>query len=137
MVAWDHVKTPTALADLFIERTAAADEKISSFENRLQLAFRSRLAALESALALSEKTIISEVKARLSAAEAAVALLEAKIAATDPRNVLKRGFSLVLDGRGVRMGGVKGRKPGDTVSVLFADGRMVAEVKEVKTQENG
>ena len=137
MVAWDHVKTPTALADLFIERTAAADEKISSFENRLQLAFRGRLAALESALALSEKTIISEVKARLSAAEAAVALLEAKIAATDPRNVLRRGFSLVLDGRGVRIGGVKGRKSGDTVSVLFADGRMVAEVKEVKTQENG
>ena len=115
MVAWDHVKTPTALADLFIERTAAADEKVSSFENRLQLAFRGRLAALESALVL----------------------LETRIAATDPRNVLKRGFSLVLDGRGVRIGGVKGRKPGDTVSVLFADGRMVAEVKEVKTQENG
>lgn len=137
MVAWDHVKTPTALADMFIERTAAADEKLSSFENRLRLAFRSRLAALESALAISEKTIISEVKARLSAAEAAVALIEAKIAATDPRNVLKRGFSLVLDGRGVRIAGVKGRKPGDALSVLFTDGRLVAEVKEVKSQDNG
>ena len=137
MVAWDHVKTPTALADLFIERTAAADERISSFENRLQLAFRSRLAALESALALSEKTIISEVKARLSAAEASVSLLEAKISATDPRNVLKRGFSLVLDARGVRIPGVRGRKPGDSVSVLFADGRMAAEIKEVKPHENG
>ena len=109
MVAWDHVKTPTALADMFLRLTEAADEHVSAFENRLRLAFRSRLAALESA----------------------VTLLETRIAATDPRNVLGRGFSLVLDERGVRLSGVKGRKPGDRVSVVFADGRLNTEVKEV------
>ena len=115
MVAYDYVKTPTALADMFLHLTEAADERVSGFENRLGLAFRSRLAALESA----------------------VTLLETRIAATDPRNVLKRGFSLVLDGKGVRMSGVKGRKAGDAISVVFADGRLDAEVKEVKKQDNG
>ena len=109
------MKTPTALADMFLGLTEAADERVSGFENRLGLAFRSRLAALESA----------------------VTLLETRIAATDPRNVLKRGFSLVLDGKGVRMSGVKGRKAGDAISVVFADGRLDAEVKEVKKQDNG
>lgn len=115
MVAWDHVKTPTALADLFIDRTAEADEKLSSFENRLQLAFRNRIAALESKLAL----------------------LETRITATDPRNVLKRGFSLVLGPDGVKLTGVSGRKPGERISALFADGRIVAEIKEVIPQDNG
>ena len=58
-------------------------------------------------------------------------LLETRISATDPRNVLKRGFSLVLDERGVRIAGVKGRRPGDCVAVVFADGRLNTEVKEV------
>ena len=109
MVAHQAVKTPTALADVFLRLTEEADERVSSFENRLALAFRNRLAALESA----------------------VTLLETRIAATDPRNVLKRGFSLVLDERGVRIAGVKGRKKGDRVSVVFADGRLNTEVKEV------
>lgn len=109
MVAWDHVKTPTALADVFLRLTEEADERVSAFENRLALAFRNRLAALESA----------------------VTLLETRIAATDPRNVLKRGFSLVLDERGVRIASAKGRKKGDRVSVVFADGRLNTEVKEV------
>jgi len=48
MVAYAYVKTPTALADMFLDLTAAADERIAAFENRLNTAFRSRLAALES-----------------------------------------------------------------------------------------
>ncbi|MCR5561537.1 MAG: exodeoxyribonuclease VII large subunit [Bacteroidales bacterium] len=115
MAAHDYVKTPTALADMFLRLTEAADEHVSGFENRLALAFRSRLAGLESKLDL----------------------LETRISATDPRNVLKRGFSLVLDSRGVRMNGVRDRKAGDAISVVFADGRLGAEVKEVKKENNG
>lgn len=132
MVAYDHVKTPTALADMFIGATAAADERISAFENRLALAFRSRLGALESALAIAEKTIAASVAARLAAAESAVAILETRIAANDPRSVLRRGFSLVLDEKGVRITSASGRSKGERVSVLFADGRIETEVTDVK-----
>ena len=41
MVAYDFVKTPTALADLFIDCVAAEDERISNFSNRLRLAIHS------------------------------------------------------------------------------------------------
>lgn len=132
MVAWDHVKTPTALADMFLDLTAEAEAKLDAIATRLSLSFHSRLDTLENALSMAEKTIFAEVRTRLSAAESAVAILETKISATDPRNVLKRGFSLVLDSKGVKISNAAGRKPGDEVTVVFADGSLVTEVKAVK-----
>lgn len=131
MVAHAYVKTPTALADLFIESTAAEDERISSYATRLSLAFQNRISALLSSVDLHEKNVMSAVRARLDGAESDLRLLETKIAATDPRNVLKRGFSLALDSKGVRMTSASGRTPGDGISVLFADGRLDAVVEKV------
>lgn len=113
VVANTFVKTPTALADLFLDSTAAEDERIASYESRLRLAFVSRISALS----------------------AQVQLLETRIAATDPRNVLRRGFSLILDERGVRFGSASARKPGDRLTVLMPDGRLVCTVDEVKEEK--
>lgn len=132
MVACRHVKTPTALADLFIESTAAEDERISSFELRLNQAFQNRINALRSGMDKMEKDIASAVHRKLDAGESRLGLLEMKISVTDPRNVLARGFSLVLDENGVKMSSVSGRKPGDRISVLFADGRLGATVNEIQ-----
>ncbi len=131
MVAFDHVKTPTALADMFLALTEAADARISAYENRLALAFRSRVAALETRIDLAVKGIQGAVKQRLAGAEYRVAMLEQKIAATDPRNVLRRGFSLALDSRGVKLTGVADTRPGDMIAVMFADGRISARVENV------
>ena len=78
---------------------------------------------------------MSSVRARLDEAGAALRLIETRISATDPRNVLKRGFSLALDSRGVRMTSARGRAPGDGISVLFADGRLDAVVGKVTVQD--
>ena len=131
MVANTFVKTPTALADLFIEATAAEDERISSYRTRLSRAFTGRIHALEMGLdAVWMKTRNASAN-RLDAADSALRLLETKISATDPRNVLRRGFSLVLDQDGVRMTGAEGRSPGDRLSVVFSDGRIGAVIDTV------
>ena len=132
MVAFDYVKTPTALADFFINITADADGIISELENRLALAFEGRLGGLESRLQIISGNIRSAVAARLSAAEGEVALLQTKIAATDPRNVLARGFSLTLDERGVKISSARQSREGDEISVLFADGRVYSKVKKIE-----
>lgn len=136
MVAFDYVKTPTALADMFLDLTAAADARISAYENRLALAFRGRIVALESRMDLAVRGIQSAVRQRLTGAEYGVAMLEQKIAATDPRNVLARGFSLALDSRGVKLAGAASARPGDTISVMFADGRIGARVEDVKLKQS-
>ncbi len=106
MVAYDFVKTPTALADRFIDALAAEDERISSFSTRLRLAFSSRIAAMGSA----------------------VDMIAARIRSADPRAVLSRGFTLVTDERGVVLKSSRGLKKGDGISVLFEDGKINATI---------
>ena len=107
-VAYDFVKTPTALADRFIDAFAAEDERISSFGNRLRMAFAARLAAMEQRL---------------------VALGE-RIRGADPRGVLARGYTLVTDARGVVVKSAAALPPGTTIRVMFADGTVEAVTKE-------
>lgn len=106
MVAHDYVKTPTALADSFIDALAAEDELIASFSTRLRLAFSSRL---------------SEMGSRVD-------MLAARIKAADPRNILSRGYTLVTDASGVVLKSSAGLSAGDRISVLFEDGRISATI---------
>ncbi len=101
-VAYDYVKTPTALADLFIDAFAAEDERISGFSTRLRLAFRGKIADLESRLDL----------------------LAQRIRGADPRTVLSRGYTLVTDPRGVVLKKAASLKKGDRLRILFEDGRL-------------
>ena len=102
MVSFASVKTPTALADLFIDAFAAEDERISGYSTRLRLAFRSKIADLESQLDL----------------------LMQRIRGADPRIVLKRGYTIVADSRGVVVKKAASFKAGDTLKVMFEDGNL-------------
>lgn len=107
MVAYGFVKTPTAMADLFIDAFAAEDERISSYGTRLRLAFSSRLASME----------------------ARMEMLHARIRGADPRNLLARGYTLAVDSRGVVLKSAAGVASGQEISVMFADGSIEAVVK--------
>ncbi len=107
MVAYASVKTPTALADEFIDCFMAEDERISSFSVRLRLAFLNKVNALASR----------------------IDLLEARIKSADPRAILKRGYLLAADARGRVLKSASGAAPGDRISLLFADGTLGCEVK--------
>lgn len=106
MVAHASVKTPTALADLFLDCYMAEDERIEAFGVRLRLAFLNKVNALASR----------------------VDLLEARIKAADPRAILKRGYVLAADAGGHVLKSAAGVAPGDRVSLLFADGSLDCEV---------
>ena len=105
--AYASVKTPTALADEFIDCFMAEDERISSFSVRLRLAFLNKVNALASR----------------------IDLLEARIKSADPRAILKRGYLLAADARGRVLKSASGAAPGDRISLLFADGTLGCEVK--------
>ena len=103
-VAYDAVKTPTALADRFIDAFAAEDERISAFAGRLRMAFAARIAAMEQRLAA----------------------LGDRIRGADPRNVLARGYALVADARGVVVKSARQLPAGAKFKVMFADGTVEA-----------
>ena len=91
MVAHTFVKTPTALADAFLDYYITEDAQISSFGNRLRMAFINKISRMSSQ----------------------IDLLESKIHGADPRLILRRGYVLALDGNGVVTKSVGGLKAGD------------------------
>lgn len=132
MVAYKYLKTPTALADEFLSYPIAEDERILSLASRLRRSFEQRLMNEESKVYDFGKYIVNQVKAKIMAAESKLDFMEMRISATDPRNILSKGFSMVLDAKGVKIGSIKGRSKGDDISVLFSDGRLECKIKEVK-----
>ena len=137
MVANTFVKTPTALADLFLDCLIAEDQRISSLETRVRLAFSSRLSAMSSRLDLALKTVLHAAMTRISDSSHRLDLLEAKIAAGDPRRILEKGYSLALDGRGVKLTSAAGLSGGDILQVMFADGTVKATVTSVDPPAGG
>ena len=110
MVAYESLKTPTALADFFLDIYEAEDERISSFSSRLHRAFINKIAVLNSKLDV----------------------LAARIKSADPRNVLSRGYVLPADENGHILKSVKNVHPGDRLRLLFSDGRLDCEVTDTK-----
>ena len=110
MVAYESLKTPTALADFFLDIYIAEDERISSFSSRLHRAFINKIAVLNSKLDV----------------------LAARIKSADPRNILSRGYVLPADGDGHVLKSVKNVHQGDRIRLLFSDGRLDCEVVGTK-----
>lgn len=131
MVAHAYVKTPTALADFFLEMYEDEDARLTSFASRIRSGLVGTLASAESGLALYRSRIRSGFLVRLASLESVLDVLQARIEAADPRNMVKRGYVLAVDGAGVVLKGVKGRSKGDKVSLLFPDGTLECSVDEV------
>ena len=113
MVAWRYVKTPTALADTFIEIYADEDQYISSFAGRLKTAFLNKISLMGSRMDV----------------------LESRIAGADPRRILSRGYALVVDDGGVVMKNAAGHSAGDNVKVMFADGTLDCRVTGIQLKQ--
>ena len=135
LVANTSVKTPTALADLFLDCMIAEDQRISSFETRLRLAFAGRFSAMFSRIELLEKTVLHSVGMRLSDEEHRLQILESRIASGDPRRIIEKGYVLALDSKGVRLSSAAAVKPGDGFQVMFPDGTVKGTVTSVVLSE--
>ncbi|MCQ2118690.1 MAG: exodeoxyribonuclease VII large subunit [Bacteroidales bacterium] len=79
MVANAYVKTPTALADLFLDCFIAEDQRLGSLESRLSMAFSRRLSSMDNDLVRLESGICSAADAAVSKAEHRIDLLETAV----------------------------------------------------------
>lgn len=132
MVAYEYVKTPTALADLLLEIYEDEDARLSSFETRVRMAFGGRISASEVALDALRARIRGGFQMKISTMEAALKVYEARMASADPRRMMERGYALVLDGDGRVLKGAAGKGRGDRVSLMFPDGTLRCTVDDVE-----
>ena len=132
MVAYEYLKTPTALADYIMDIYEEEDERISSCETRIRLAVSNRLYRESSVLDSLAARIKGGFSLKIAAMESALQVLQTRIESADPRRILERGYALAVDGDGVVLKSVSGRAAGDRVSVMFADGTLDCTVNTVR-----
>ena len=137
MVAYEYVKTPTALADYLLEMYEAEDERLSSFETRIRLAATGKITTAEAMLQMLRSRIRGGLALKVAAMESALKVLETRIVSADPRKVIERGYALAVDADGRVVKGAAGRKAGDKVSVMFADGVLDCRVEESHIKGTG
>ena len=132
MVAHTHVKTPTALADWFLDRFSGEAWRLDTLVQRLHLAVRTHATTQLGALESLKLRLVHAVLDRHADALHALDLLERRVEAADPRRALDRGFLIALKD-GHRTDRATSFAPGDRLTLLFRDGSVEAEVKRVKS----
>ena len=135
MVANTYVKTPTALADFIIEIYEDEDERISSAQTRIRLAVSNRLYREDALLDSLAARIKGAFALKIAAMESGLQVLQTRIESADPRRILQRGYVLATDAEGVVLKGAAGRKAGDKVAMMFADGSLKCTVDAVVRPE--
>ena len=132
LVANRSVKTPTALADLFLDAYAAEDALLDDLQARVRRAVADRLGGMLRKVDSLAQRLRFAAGARIDRARAALDLKEALIKASDPRKILSMGYALVTGGDGKVLKSVAPVAAGDRIGVRFADGTITAVAEKVE-----
>ena len=131
LVANRSVKTPTALADLFLDAYAAEDALLDDLQLRVRRAVADRVNAMVRKVDSLAQWLRFAAGARIDRARAALDLKEALIKASDPRKILSMGYALVTGRDGKVLKSAVPVAAGDRIGVRFADGTIRATVDAV------
>lgn len=124
LVSCEAVKTPTALADLFIDAVAREDERIQDLSHRLRMGLLACVSASEAALDKSLRIISLAMSGKISGGEQKLSELQSRILTFNPRKLLESGYTLVTDPLGKLLRSSKGLKSGDLLDLRFPDGTV-------------
>ena len=131
LVANRSVKTPTALADLFLDAYAAEDALLDDLQARVRRAVADRLGGMLRKVDSLAQRLRFAAGARIDRARAALDLKEALIKASDPRKILSMGYALVTGGDGKVLKSAAPVAAGDRIGIRFADGTIRATVDSI------
>ena len=131
LVANRSVKTPTALADLFLDAYAAEDALLDDLQARVRRAVADRLGGMLRKVDSLAQRLRFAAGARIDRARAALDLKEALIKASDPRKILSMGYALVTGRDGKVLKSAAPVAAGDRIGVRFADGTIRATVDSI------
>lgn len=136
MVSFLNLKTPTALADFFISGHKSQDDRISSYSRRLRLAFSSKIERMLKNIDISGMKLKNALIMSLNKKSNRLSEMEQILSSHNPKNIIRKGYALVVGKGGVVIKGISGAgtynvKVGDDIKILFGDGEMECEIKNI------
>lgn len=133
MVAFQYLKTPTALADFIIDIYLGEDARILSLASRLSLALVGKYKSANSDLDALLQRIKHSILLRYSKERGKVDLLEQRVAKGNPFALLKSGYAIAMK-EGKRVDSVAMVAEGERVSVVLNDGIIECLVETIKNK---
>ena len=150
MVAYQGLKTPTAVAEFLVDQLLAFEFRLSSLLDRLSTSVRTRvqgnLSRLEryqgdimhlsrgllqkhsEQLRQKEELLRRSMAMQLDRKGDYLALLEKRTELVDPRNILLRGYSMTLV-EGKSVASIKNIKVGSLLETRLHDGSIISKVE--------
>ena len=130
LVANNPLKTPTAVAQFLIDRAhgceMAVDAKAAAIMRKVSMVMSGKIAYIDRAW----ERIVNRIKNRLVQAEARLKMAEARIEASSPTKILRRGYTYVtVDGKPVTTAAQL--KPGQKITTIFLDGTATSTVEDI------
>ena len=130
LVANTPLKTPTAVAQFLIDRAhgceMAVDAKAAAIMRKVSMVMSGKIAYIDRAW----ERIVNRIKNRLVQAEARLKMAEARIEASSPTKILRRGYTYVtVDGKPVTTAAQL--KPGQKITTIFLDGTATSTVEDI------
>lgn len=107
---------------------ASARSRSDSLALRAMSAASERLARQDMTFQMLRQRLLSAARARLDVEARRQEAFERHVAAIDPREVLRRGFSVTTDAEGNRITNAATLKKGDGITTFFADGKVSSVV---------
>ena len=132
LVANTPLKTPTAVAQFLIDRAhgceMAVDAKAASINRKVAAVMAGKIAYIYRAW----DRIINRIKNRLVRAQARIQTIEARIEASSPTKILRRGYTYItIDGKPITSAAKL--KKGQLITSVFLDGKVTSTVEDVTT----
>jgi len=131
MVAHDHYKTPTALADRIIDWYDSVEQQLADSLGAVLDALYERLDQMDREVSRCVSTICLAATSAINKLENEVTLAQTRINAADPRSILQQGYVLAVNSKGKILKNVNSASKGDDFSLRFKDGSWKCEVKDV------
>ena len=130
LVANTPLKTPTAVAQFLIDRAhgcdMAVDAKAAAIMRKVSMTMAGKVAYIDRAW----ERIINRIKNRLVRADARLKLAEARIEASSPDKILRRGYTYVtIDGKPLTSAAQL--EKGQKITTIFRDGSAISTVEDI------
>ncbi len=127
MVAAEYLKTPTALADYFVDIFSGESLRLQNLSSRLSLAVRGKISQSRLKTENTVMRLRAAVKEKTAQQRQRISLLEYRVGALNPAAILAKGFALTLK-EGRRVTGKSQVASGDEVTIMFADGSVKGKI---------
>mgnify|MGYP004444489523 CR=1 FL=1 len=131
MVAHTYLKTPTALADFFVDLFAQDEYAITSLESRMLLAIKGKKAVEVERMERIRQRMLSNVAARAAAERSRLEMLEMRISRLNPASILEQGFAMPLQ-CGRRVAKAAALDESLPLVLILIDGTAECEIKKIQ-----